>query len=79
MLKHMIKAQILNQITRSVNLLVRIRKIRLDNKSRGVSSLGGGCMIRASIAALRFCVWNVGVLPPISKEYRRITNGDLLQ
>jgi hypothetical protein len=39
MLKHVIKAEILDRIIRSVDLLIRVRKIGFDDKSRGISRL----------------------------------------
>jgi hypothetical protein len=62
MLKHVIKAQILDRIVRSVNMLIRVRKIRFNNKSRGVASFGGRGVIRAGVAALCLNVWNITVL-----------------
>lgn len=40
MLKHVIEAEILDSVVRSVDLVVRILKVRFDNERGWVSSLG---------------------------------------
>lgn len=61
-LKHVVKAQVLDRVVRSVNILVRISEIGLDYERRWISSLGGGCVVAACVAALGFDKWDLAIL-----------------
>ena len=62
MLQHVIEAQVLNLILGSMNLLIRVRKLALDDKRRGVSGSTGTSMITTRITTFRFDVGYVAVL-----------------
>lgn len=51
-LEHVVKGQVLDGVVSGVYLWVRILKGGLENKGRGISSLGRGSVIRAGVAAL---------------------------
>jgi hypothetical protein len=62
MLQHVVKRQILDVIVGAVNVRVRVLKSGLDNKSRGVTGLGGGSVVGAGIATLGLNPRDVAVL-----------------
>jgi hypothetical protein len=61
-LEHMIEGQVLNLVLSAMDVGIRVLKCRLDDKGRGVASLGGGGMVRASISALSLNPRNVAIL-----------------
>ena len=58
----MVKGQILDEVVRAVDVVVTVLKGRLNDKGRGISSLGGRSVIRACVTALCLDVGNVAVL-----------------
>lgn len=62
MLEHVVKRQVLDQIFRAVDLLVRISKFGLNHKGRRVSGFGCRGVVGAGVSTLRLDVWNVAVL-----------------
>jgi hypothetical protein len=52
MLEHVIEAQVLNLILRSMNLAVAVLEVRLNDKRRWVASLGRAGVIRARVPTL---------------------------
>lgn len=62
MLQHVVKVQKLNLVFSSVNLLIAVLEVALDNESRRVSSLGSRCMIRAGVSTLCLDVWNLRIV-----------------
>ena len=63
MLKHMIKAQVLNLVFGRVDLVVRILEVRLDDKSRRITSLRSTGMVGAGVATFGKNIRNVAILP----------------
>lgn len=61
-LQHVIEGQMLNGILPGVDVRIRLAKLRLDDKGRGVASLGSRGMVGASIAALGLDPGNVAIL-----------------
>lgn len=62
MLKHMIKAEVLELIVARMDLVVAVLEVALNHKSTWITSLGGTGMVRASIAAFGLNVRNVAVV-----------------
>lgn len=62
MLNHMIKAQILDQIIRGMNVLVAVLELGLDDKRRRITIAAGRCVIGAGVATLGFDKWDITVL-----------------
>ena len=62
MLQHMIEAQILDLVLRSMDLLVRVLEVRLNDESRWIASLRSTSMIGACIAAPGKDVRDIAVL-----------------
>ena len=54
MLKHMVEAEVLDSIIGSMDVIIRIFEIGLNDEGGWVTSLGSRGMIGASIPALRF-------------------------
>lgn len=53
MLQHMIKAQIINRIIRSMDMFIGIRELGFDHEGGGVAGLAGGGVVGACVAAFR--------------------------
>jgi hypothetical protein len=62
MLQHMIKAQILNRVITSMNMLIRITKRTLNHECRRIASLRSRSVIRAGISTFRLNIWDVAIL-----------------
>ena len=52
MLQHVAKVEVLDQVARGVNVIVRVLEVRLNHESRGIACFGGRGMIGTSITAL---------------------------
>lgn len=65
MLKHMIKAQIFDQIIRGMNVLVAVLELGLNDKRRRIAIAAGRCVIGAGIATLGLDEWNIAVLKSV--------------
>ena len=63
MLKHVVKAEILDLVFRGVDFLVRVLEVAFDDERRRIPSLGRAGMVGARVAALCKDVGNVAVLP----------------
>ena len=50
-LQHVIEVKIVDLVFRSVNLVIAVFEVRLDDKGRGIASFGCRCMIATSISA----------------------------
>jgi hypothetical protein len=61
MLQHVVKAEVVNRVFCSVDLVVAVLEVRLNDESRRVSSLRCTRVVGASIAALGQDVWDVAV------------------
>lgn len=68
MLQHMIKTQILDLVLAGVNLVVRVFKIRLDDKGRRIPSFRRGSMVGAGISAFGQHIRNGAVLVGVSND-----------
>lgn len=66
MLKHMIKAQVLDGIIRRVDVVVRVLEVRLDHEGRRIASFGSGCVVGTGVSALCEDVWNIAILQQLS-------------
>lgn len=62
MLKHMIKAQIFDQIIRGMNVLVTVLELGLNDKCRRITIAAGRCVIGAGVTTLGFDEWDITVL-----------------
>lgn len=65
MLKHVVEAQVFDQIIRGVNVLVAILELGLNDKSRRIAIAAGGCVVGAGIATLGLDKWDITVLESI--------------
>ena len=61
-LQHVIEAEVLDQIVRTMDLLVRVLELRLDDECRWVAEAAGRSVVRAGVATLGLDVGNVAVL-----------------
>lgn len=62
MLQHMIKAQILDRVITGMDMLIRVRKRRLNHKGGRVASLRCRSMVGAGVAAFGLDVRDIAVL-----------------
>ena len=61
-LQHVIEAEVLDQIVRAMDLLVRVLELRLDDECRWVAEAAGRSVVGAGVATLGLDVGNVAVL-----------------
>lgn len=61
-LQHVIEAEVLDQIFRAMDLLVRVLELRLDDECRWVAEAAGRSVVRTGVATLGLDVGNVAVL-----------------
>jgi hypothetical protein len=61
-LQHVIEAEVLDQIVRAVDFLVRVLELRFDDEGGWVAEAAGGGVVGAGVAALGFDVGDVAVL-----------------
>ena len=76
MLQHMLKAQVLQLVLSSVNLLVTVLKAALDDECTRVPSLACTGVIGASITTLGLDIWNIAVSGDDLLDERGKTNVD---
>ncbi len=62
MLEHVLERQVLDEIIRRVDVVVRVLERRLDHKRGRVTGLGGRGMVGAGVAALGLYEGNIAVL-----------------
>ena len=62
MLEHVVKGQVLDAVVGTVDVRVGVFECGLDNKSRGVASLGSGSVVGAGVTALGLDPRNIAVL-----------------
>jgi hypothetical protein len=61
-LQHVIEAEVLDQIVRAMDFLVRVLKLRFDDEGGWVTEAASGGVVGAGVAALCFDVGDVAVL-----------------
>ena len=62
MFQHVTEANCAKSVLCGVDVATGVLKSGLDDESRWIASLGGTCVIGASIAALGLYVWDSAVL-----------------
>jgi len=72
MLEHVVEREILDQIVRAVDMVIRVLESRLDDEGRGVAGLGGRRVIGAGVAALGLHEGDVAVLLVGQRRLRNV-------
>ena len=79
MLKHVVKAQILNLVLSGMDLVVGVLEVRLNHKSRRIAGLAGAGVIRAGVAALGLNPGDLAVLDGVAGQGQWMSHRHLLR